>query len=212
MASATLLQAQADKEPRLRVGLHLAPTDLINLNSRFRLGTHLQLGRVTVIIDAAHSLFIKQRWFPRSNEVGYEYFSIRPEVRYSPPGRAGLSRLYFGLEIPHSENRTTFTRTSFEDTDQLRYAVDGATKVRRKTGLLLKSGYHDTFGKWFYFDFYCGLGAAFRSVRYLDTVNKTRSFEEPTEEWGMSSDNTPAGDRWVPDLSFGVRAGVWLRR
>lgn len=197
-------------------GIHLKPTDLVNFNPRFRAGVQVQAGPFAFILDAAHHLFLQKRWIRQHDERGYTYFNLRPELRYylhrKTARRPPFYGRYLSLEAAVSETRLTLGPDTFQDSDQLRYTFDSATRIRRKTSFLLKTGFSYTWRKQLYVDIFWGLGASRRSFRYIEEVNKTRTFKPPTEAWGMSSDNRPEGTRWVLDMSLGLRLGIDLGR
>jgi len=188
------------------ISLHVMPLSFINVSSRFRFGAQLKRDRWSYLLDLEIGSDFTHAWTGDDNSRNLHFYGIRPELRCDLG--AYRSGFYLGLELPVTwMNRTT--NGSFSTAQGGRRRVEQVRQERFRASAIAKLGLQFLAGDHVLFDFYVGLGAAYRDVRYTERVGEVI---DPLEEFelGLFSDLYQEGERLVPDLAAGFRIGWWF--
>lgn len=190
-----------------RVNLNIMPLSLINLNGRLRLGIEIEGEKMSYCLDLEYG----NDWtrIIRRNDLGFNFYGIRPEIRYKV-GRNNKSPYYIGLEIPMNFLQRKLGFTSYENIEGIRMEFTNGTMTRERASLLFKIGSGRLLGNRLTLNYYFGIGAAYRNIEYKDRLNSNLATTELDEGWGLSSDASSEGSKFVPDLALGIRIGLFV--
>jgi len=186
--------------------LHVMPLSFINLFPRFRFGGQLKRERWSYLLDLETGSDYNHQLFGESTDFNYHFYGIRPEVRYDLDAYG--SGFYVGFELPVTVlDRKTSGVFSTQGGDRVQVAE--ARQDRFRVSAIAKLGVQFLAGNHVLFDFYAGIGPAYREVKYTERVGEVI---DPLEEFelGLFSDLLREGPRWVPELAAGVRMGWWF--
>lgn len=194
-----------------QVGVHAMPMSFLNSSPRLRLGGIYRTGRLGLLLDLEYGnkLLLDQR----GTDNSYQFYGVRPELRLydDNPAYSGSLQRYLGLEFSHNhfERDYSYADGSPVLMDNVRY--DRVTQKRNRSALLIKVGLQKLTGSGIYFDVYTGIGAAVRTIEYVNSVNPVA---DDTEDKFFIPDfnELDAGRKAVVDLALGVRVGYMFTR
>lgn len=198
------------------VSLYIMPVSLLDYTPRFRFGVEYESkSALAYSIDVGFGNYatISKEIHP-SSIWGKDYtsFEIRPEVKYYFHKPNPYVSLYTSAEIFYiSVNNTFDTSYYYPAQERFRVYFDQAKYRKQKIGGVLKFGVKLTPFERISFDFYTGLGLAYRNKDYSQLINPETSVLSEDREWFSWSKNyLYAGESVIVQLSFGAKIGVIL--
>jgi hypothetical protein len=170
--------------PRYRLGL------LTSLSDDILASLHLGIGGADFVVPK------------ESMGSDYQFFEIRPEIRYLLHNQPGF-QFFSSLEPFFLSHRDHYQNMSFYD-GQDHYTYDFADFSRMKTGLNLKMGILAYFGS-MGIEFYCGGGVAHRVTSFDNLVNLEKDNDSYSGGWLWSDFRHFRGNKTYPNLTGGIR-------
>jgi hypothetical protein len=187
-------------------GLHLMPFSFINVLPRLRLGVQFKANRFSYLLDVEYGFDNASKLSNDLARRDYRFIGLRPEIRYDISRRN--RNIYVGLEVP-----VTFMERNisgeFSTVEGSFINVDVARQNRFRLSVIGKMGVQYLIGRHFYLDAYTGVGVYFRDVEYSDRVGEQVASDDSFDERGFFGP-VQEGQRWLPELALGVRAGWWF--
>jgi hypothetical protein len=190
-------------------GIHIMPFSIALKHPRIRIGGLVEAGRWEFVLDVEYG---NRYTFQRNENRGlpYHFLGFRPEIRYSLYGNfLGFTDQYVAIEIPFNWVTKTVVNNYYEAGDT-HYFFDRATYRRSRIALLFKTGITMPIGERFYIDYYAGIGAGQRTVRYDDQVNlQVSESSHHIRIWGFNQLQAE-GTAGIVDFALGFRIGYIL--
>jgi hypothetical protein len=199
---------EKNKTVKRGFGLHIMPTSFVNLLPRFRAGLIYKPSLFSFLVDVEYGSDFTMGAIGLPNDTDFNFIGIRPEVRFDPIPT--YRPFYVGLEVAISE----FSRRKdgvFSRPDGSQIEVRDALQERFRIGGIFKAGIHHLAWERMVLDMYLGIGGAYREVTYTDAASFSTAREDalgPDELFGRNLFRE--GDRFVPELAFGIRLGYWF--
>ncbi len=187
-------------------GLHLMPLSFFNRLGRMRLGGQLKRNRWCYMLDVEVGHNLTQEWISAREDRDFRFFGVRPEIRYDLDKYDPT--FYVAMELPLTVMNRFFTGRFTAENGDLR-RVDEARQARFRISGIAKIGVQFLAGEHVFFDFYAGLGVAYRDIHYTERVGETEAFND-FFEWGISSNLSREGGVLVPEIAAGLRFGWWF--
>lgn len=158
-----------DYSPRLRFGVTYSPNEIWNYSLDYGIGN-----------DAInHYRLDELEWSDQ-----YHLYEFRPEVKYYYFRTHYRVQLYLAAECFYIHIKDHFQ-------DDYYYAADAneattytqATFRKQKYGFHIKNGLRLIAMRKFNFDFYGGIGIAYRDISYTNVIGSNITYEEDEEWW-----------------------------
>lgn len=197
---------QRSEEPYYAVALHAAPLSLVDPFPRIRMGVDFQQtpSRIyTVDLGFGWSLWnFEDMW--KNRDRHYFVYEMRPEVKFLFWRRPN-STSFFATELYYLRARERLEHASYSDVRHTTTtSFSEALYDRQKLGLNLKVGSQGIFLGRIVFEFYYGVGVAYRDIQYLDAKDQVMNPYNP--RWFKV--HVEQGKTLLLQVPFGLKVGV----
>jgi hypothetical protein len=203
-------QGNIKQESQFKV--RLTPITMLDYTPRLRGGveysnqTKWQYG-----LDVGFGNSVLNKW--RLDGMGwgnkYSFFEIRPEIKYVYRTSTSFI-LYCSAELFYLQMTNHMLSGDYKKHNHYGFITyDEANFNKQKTGIHLKTGADFNVYKRFYFDVYCGLGFANRTIGYTNVVNPVENEGFLFVEWGPQP-HLFEGQDLIVHLTAGFRIGYLL--
>lgn len=207
------LYSQYIKSYEAGMKIRISPITMLDYTPRLRVGfeyvnkTKFQYG---IDVGIGNSVLNKCRLNGLGWGNDYSFFEIRPEVKYVYR-TSNSFLLYCSSELFFLQ----LTDHMFSGDYQIRgnqavvVSYDEADFKKQKTGMHLKIGADFNVYKRFYFDVYCGIGFANRSIAYNNVINSIENEGLLFVEW-FSQPHLFEGQENIIHITGGFRISYLL--
>lgn len=187
-----------DYTPRIRAGVEMKRNN--------KIGYCLDVGYGNYWLNKNRLIFDGMIW----NE-DYKFFEIRPELKYYFNSPVSDNNYYSSLElfcihITDQMHNDYFHKDNSENTIDF----DRADFRKNKLGLHLKAGGNVIAFKRLNFDFYFGLGVAWRQFHYQNVINPSNG-THGWYEW-YAPKYRFEGERFIFHTTMGCKVGIFVKK
>lgn len=208
------LCAQENEEDPRSLEFHTMPFTLLDFSPRLRLGAEYRINqRFACALDCGFGNNDLNGWVLRETiwKNDYSFFEVRPELKYYFPRPDEITEFYVATELFFIKTGSILNNGYYHPEDQSFIVYyDKATFSKQKAGLHFKGGFTLSFSR-FDFDFYGGMGIAYRNIDYSHEINPSPEEDPVFEEW-FGHAYKYEGGVVLPHITVGCKLGINLWR
>jgi len=171
------LYSQEAVESKKSIGFHFMPLTLIDYTPRIRVGVEkrtnsnigycLELGYGNYWLNKNRLIFDGMIW-----NKDYRFFEVRPELKYYFDRHVTYYHCYTAVELFYTHMTDQMSNDYYHnDNTEKIILFDQADYSKDKLGLHIKGGFNIIVFNKLDFDFYVGLGIAWRKIHYQNVIN-----------------------------------------
>ncbi|MCF6241100.1 MAG: PorT family protein [Bacteroidales bacterium] len=193
-----------------KAGMYIMPYTLIDYTPRWRIGFLYYNGAhwsYNLGLGLGNHKLNKQRADDMSLSYDYLFSEIRPEIKYYFHPKKYF-RYYVSGEVFAIFMFDTKTNAYYHKKNaNLIVYYDRAEFYKQKYGLNIKNGIELIAWSFLRFDFYLGLGIAYRNISYKNVINPNEGEYYVFEEWWGHAYKYE-GQKINPNLTLGLNIGI----